>query len=165
MGGGIEQLNQGCSNVLVIRMAPGAPCSARPGMAFPLENLILANLAHARDSVLPPRQVITKIFGVTRRFTTDSATRLMRCDVFEQGLDGRGLVSVWGKGHIFSLSNKNWFLRFKSRTAPTSGTTRRSFWALLVYSVSSGELRPSCRYSQTRNIFLWEHPMSLSEAT
>jgi hypothetical protein len=49
-------------------------------------------------------------------------------------------------------------------TRPTSGTTRRSFWALLVYSMSSGGLRPPCRYSQTRNIILWEYPMSLSEA-
>ena len=74
--------------------------SEEVAMAFPLENLILAHLAHARDRVLPPRQVIMKIFCVTGRLTTDSAARLVRCDVFEQLLDAGGLVSVWRKGHV-----------------------------------------------------------------
>ena len=47
---------------------------------------------------------------------------------------------------------------------PTLGTNRRSFWALSVYSRSSGGLRPPCHHPRTRSIILRGRPMSLSEA-
>ena len=47
---------------------------------------------------------------------------------------------------------------------PTLGTNRRSFWALSVYSRSSGGLRPPCHHPRTRSIILRGRPMALSEA-